>query len=102
MRGAFCLPQCKSPGKPHPHPGLPQPKASLGLPANIQLCSLWKQYSKLLSTLCGSNPSFIFFLGPHMEVPKLGVELDLQLLVYTTATAMPDLSHIYNLHQSSQ
>ena len=35
---------------------------------------------------------YIFcFLGPHpwnMEVPKLGVELELQLLAYTTASAM--------------
>lgn len=28
-----------------------------------------------------------------MEVPRLGVELELQLQVYTTATATPDLSH---------
>ena len=26
----------------------------------------------------------------HVEVPRLGVELDLQLLAYTTATATPD------------
>ena len=34
-----------------------------------------------------------FFLGlhlPHMEVPRLGVKLELQLLVYTTAPAMQD------------
>ena len=41
---------------------------------------------------------FIFsFLGLHpwhMEVPGLGVESHLQLLAYTTATVMPDLSHI--------
>ena len=33
------------------------------------------------------------FLGlhlKHMEVPRLGVELELQLLAYTTATAIPD------------
>ena len=40
--------------------------------------------------------SFSFcFLGPHlqcMEVPRLGVELELQLLAYTTATATWDLS----------
>ena len=28
----------------------------------------------------------------HMEVPSLGVELELQVLVYTTAT--PDLLHL--------
>ena len=32
---------------------------------------------------------FFFFLGPHlwhMEIPRLGVESELQLLAYTTAT----------------
>ena len=37
-----------------------------------------------------------------MEVPRLGVESELQLLPYTTATAMPDASRVYNLHHSSQ
>ena len=37
-----------------------------------------------------------------MEVPRLEVELELQLPAYTTATAMPDLSHICDLHHSSQ
>ena len=36
-----------------------------------------------------------------MEVPRLGVESELQLLAYTTATAMPDLIHVYELHHSS-
>ena len=48
--------------------------------------------------------SFVF-LGPHpwhMEVPRLGVYLELQLLAYATATAMPDPSHICNSHHSSQ
>ena len=34
---------------------------------------------------------FICFLGPqvqHMEAPRLGVDLELQLPAYTTATAM--------------
>ena len=78
-------------------------------------------YSWLLSTddiLYVSRPwSFFFkgnfkfpflgglFLGPymrHMEVPRLGVEMELQLPAYTTVTAMPDPSHIYKLHQSTQ
>ena len=29
-----------------------------------------------------------------MEVPRLGIESELQLAVYTTATATPDPSHI--------
>ena len=36
----------------------------------------------------------------HMEVPSLGVESELQLLAYATATATPDLSHIFDLHHS--
>ena len=37
-----------------------------------------------------------------MEVPRLGVELELQLPAYTTATATRDLSCICDLHHSSQ
>ena len=37
-----------------------------------------------------------------MEVPGLEVELELQLLAYTTATAMSHLSCIYDLHLRSQ
>ena len=48
---------------------------------------------------------FVFFLWPHprdMEVPGLGVQFELLLLAYATATVPPDLSHIYDLHHSSQ
>ena len=34
----------------------------------------------------------------HMEVPRLGVQLELQLPAY--ATAMPDSSFVCNLHCS--
>ena len=47
---------------------------------------------------------FLVFLGPnlqHMEVPRLGVDLELQLLAYTTATATWDLSGVCNLYRSS-
>ena len=47
---------------------------------------------------------FFSSLGPHlwhMEVPGLGVESELQLLAYTTVTAMEDPSHSCNLHHSS-
>ena len=52
---------------------------------------------------------FFIFLGPHlwyMEVPRLGVESELQLPAYTTAkakataTATPDPSHICDLYHS--
>ena len=36
-----------------------------------------------------------------MEVPRLGVELELQPLGYATATATPDSSRDCNLHHSS-
>jgi len=45
------------------------------------------------------------FLEPHlwhMEIPRLGVELELQLPAYTTATAMWDPSRICDLHHSSR
>ena len=46
---------------------------------------------------------FFWFLHlQHMEVPRLGVELELQMQAYTTATAMRDPSHIWDLHCSSQ
>ena len=37
-----------------------------------------------------------------MEVPRLGVQSELLLPAYTTATAMPDLSHVCDLHHSSR
>ena len=38
----------------------------------------------------------------HMEVPRLGAELELQLSVYTTATAMQDPSHTCGLHGNAR
>ena len=49
---------------------------------------------------------FIFIFGgphlQHMEVPRLGIELELLMLAYSTATAMPDLSRVFKLYHSSQ
>ena len=63
----------------------------------------------LKSSLAFFFPSFFFFFFfllrphmPHMEVLGLGVELELQLHIYTIATAMPDPRHICNLHLSLQ
>ena len=58
-----------------------------------------------LSVPLSFSYSHFFFLGPHLwhiEIPRLGVEMELQLPAYTTVTAMPDPSHIYKLHQSTQ
>ena len=46
----------------------------------------------------------ICFLGPHpqhMEVPRLGVEWELQVPAYATATEIPDPSCVCDLHHSS-
>ena len=37
-----------------------------------------------------------------MEIPRLGVKSELQLLVYTTVTAMWDPGRVCDLHHSSQ
>ena len=40
---------------------------------------------------------FIYFLGLqawHMDVPRLEIQSEVQLLAYTIATAMPDVSHV--------
>ena len=47
---------------------------------------------------------FLLFLGPllqHMEVPRLGVQSELQPPAYARATATLDLSCVCNLHHSS-
>ena len=54
---------------------------------------------------CQSSILFFFWGGElhprHMEIPRLGVKLELQLPAYTTGTATPDLSCICDLHHSS-
>ena len=47
---------------------------------------------------------FFCFLGLHhchMDFPRLGCKLELQVLASTAVTATPDLSHICSLHNSS-
>ena len=60
---------------------------------------------KAMGITCIPCFAFIFFvflrLYPrHMEVPRPGVEWELHLPAYATATAMPDLSHVCELHHS--
>ena len=70
-------------------------------------------YWYIVISHCGFNShfrNFFFFWSfvfsgrymRHMEVPRLGVELELQLPAYPPATATPDPSHVCNLHHSSQ
>ena len=57
--------------------------------------------------LCLLGVVFVLFVGfkglhlRHMEVPRLGVKLELQLPAYTTATAAQDPSRICHLYHSS-
>ena len=47
---------------------------------------------------------YLVFLGPyprHMQVPRLGVQLELQLPATATATAKLDLSRIYHPHHTT-
>ena len=51
----------------------------------------------LPTSFCNTGITLIFFFFvwlhlQHMEVPRLGIELELQLLAYTTAAATQDLS----------
>ena len=68
--------------------------------------SLLLFYHLKFSQILLSHLIFFFcFLGPHprhMEVPRLGVESELQLPAYTTATATPDPSSICDLCLSLQ
>ena len=64
--------------------------------------------SQLLSSSMSISSSFFFFafcfLRPHpqyMKIPRLGVQWELQLPAYTTATAASDPSCVWNLYQSS-
>ena len=71
--------------------------------AELQICTC-----KLVRRKEGGFSFFFFFfvfLGPHpqhMEVPRLGVQSELQPLAFTTATAMRDPSRICHLHHSSR
>ena len=38
----------------------------------------------------------------HMDIPRRGVKLELQLLTYDTATALQDLSRVCDPHHSSR
>ena len=54
-------------------------------------------FSDFVSLVCFFFLAFLGLLLWHMEVPRLGVELELQLAAYTTATETPDLSPVRDL-----
>ena len=70
---------------------------NIGLQIGLQYA--WKQFGSV-------GEIFFLSLGPHpgpMEVPRLGVESELQLPAYATATATAtsDQNLVCNLHHSS-
>ena len=81
--------------------------AKAGMPAVVPWVknpTAWAQVTAEVRSFgfCGF---FCLFLGPylrHMEVPRLGVESELQLPAYSRATATWDLSHVCDLHHSSR
>ena len=69
------------------------------------LCSRVWCFSHRLNNILFEIFFFFFFLEPHLghvEVPRPGVQMELQLLAYTTATATQDPNRICNLHHSSR
>ena len=77
----------------------------------LNLCKYNSGTKILWSLVNGMNVSLFLFLfffclfraSPRfMEVPRLGVQSELQLLAYATATATRDSSCVCNLHHSSQ
>ena len=77
---------------------------SCGNAGSLTFCTTWellifKFHSVFLSFF------FLLLLGlhlQHMEVPRLGLQLELQLPAFATATATENLSGCLNLHHSSQ
>ena len=62
----------------------------------------------IMSSLISHCVNFFFFVFClfraalwNMEVPRLGVELELYMTAYTTATAMQDLSYMWELLSKS-
>ena len=73
------------------------------VPSSYSLCTMPLHMKNLRIIFSFFLP--LLLLGPHlqhMEVPRLGVKSELQLPAYVIATAMPDLSRIWDLHHSSQ
>ena len=63
---------------------------------------LWTKYKRFGLLIIVLLFIFLFRAVPaHMEIPRRGVESELQLMAYTTATATPDPSCLCDLRRSS-
>ena len=67
--------------------------------------ALKSKTNKKTPTIFINKTFFFVFLGLHlwhMEVPRVGSELELQLWAHVTTTAVQDPIQIYDLHHSSR
>ena len=83
--------------------GSGQGSQSLGtlVSSSSKRCFKWLLGLRLSKLLFFFFFCFFWPLLQYMEVPRLGVKLELRLPAYATATATPCPSHICNLHHSS-
>ena len=73
------------------------------IPDPLNHCAGPQQLLEPLQLKLGFFFFFFVILGLHlwlMEIPRLGVQLELQLQAYSAATATQDLSHVCDLHHS--
>ena len=75
--------------------------------ASLTFITLYQRHTLSSGCMPGFVLCFLFFFNSglhlqHMEVLRLGIESELQLLAYTTGTAMQNPSHICDPHHSSQ
>ena len=105
---AFCWPSCR---EPFPVVTVSLSPGTLSFYADVSLVGCVSYWDQEFTSGCW----LIFFLKiltnfffpslqprlQHMEVPRLGVQAELQLPACSTATATPDPSHVFHLHHSS-
>ena len=81
------------------------PVSHLWASFHVSISHLYVFFGKMSAQVFWSHPFSFHFLGLHpwhMEVPRLWVKSELQLLGYTTAIARQDLSLVCELHHSSR
>ena len=94
--------------QPRSHPSLFPPFTPTQSLLYIQccvyfMCMVFQFHEKLSVSIHNLYSVIFFFLGPHlwhMEFPGLGIKLEVQLPAYTTAIAVPYLSHVCDLLNS--
>ena len=72
------------------------------VPVTNKSCDIWIRHFLSLHLIFFFFPVFLGLHPQHMEILRLGVELELHLPAYTIATAMSDPRHICDLYHRSQ